>query len=433
MYTKNAAAPRPPMGWNSWDCYGPAVTEETLLANAKVLAQKFLPYGWEYLVCDIQWSEPTAGTIHWEYNDFAPLTLDAYGRHLPAENRFPSSKDGQGFKPIADQVHAMGLKFGIHIMRGVPRLAVHKRLPVLGTSVTCADIAARFPVCDWNTDMYGVDASKPGAQAYYDSIFRLYAQWGVDYVKVDDIASSNIVMNGELYPYAAEIELIHNAIRDCGRPIALSLSPGPAPIQAAWHLRTFANLWRISGDFWDDWKALKAMFRRCELWQRQVSPGCWPDCDMLPFGHIAITTDGKGRQTLFTKEEQRTVMNLWCLFRSPLMMGGELRDNDAFTDALLQNKELLALNQYGQGAQQLFRDENKAAWRTLGQDGTPYIALFNLSDAPLTVEAPISVPEMEIPSADATELWSGETLRVTNTIAATLAPHDSAVYRIQAV
>ena len=212
----------PPMGWNSWDCYGASVTEEELLGNARYMAENLKEYGWEYIVCDIQWSEPTADSC-W-YHKFAELNMDEYSRLIPAENRFPSSKGGQGFKPIADQIHDMGLKFGIHIMRGIPRQAVHRNTKILGTDKTARDIAHPASICVWNTDMYGVDASQEGAQEYYDSIFELYASWGVDYVKVDDLARVDV---GPDAPGAgfSEIRLIRNAIEKCGRPIVLSLSP----------------------------------------------------------------------------------------------------------------------------------------------------------------------------------------------------------------
>ena len=121
---KDNVALTPPMGWNSWDCYGPAVNEEQLLGNAQYMADHLKEYGWEYVCCDIQWSEPTAGKVSPYYVPFAWLTLDEYGRQLPAVERFPSAAGGKGFGPIAEKIHNMGLKFGIHIMRGVPRLAV---------------------------------------------------------------------------------------------------------------------------------------------------------------------------------------------------------------------------------------------------------------------------------------------------------------------
>ncbi|MBR6781506.1 MAG: glycoside hydrolase family 27 protein, partial [Clostridia bacterium] len=227
MPDKNNCAPRPPMGWNSWDCYGAAVNEEQLLGNAEYMRDNLKEYGWEYVVCDIQWSEPTA--VGYAYNNFVALNMDAYSRLIPAVNRFPSSADGKGFKPIADKIHAMGLKFGIHIMRGIPRQAVHRNTAIKGTTATARDIALQYSICPWNTDMYGIDYRREGAQAYYNSIFELYASWDVDYVKVDDIANTEHFPNN---PYSAEkeIEMIRKAIDNCGREMVLNLSPGPAPV-----------------------------------------------------------------------------------------------------------------------------------------------------------------------------------------------------------
>ena len=430
MYAKDRVALTPPMGWNSWDCYGPAVNEEQLLANAEYMEKHLKSYGWKYVVCDIQWSEPRAGQEGWDYIPFAPLTLDEYGRQIPAENRFPSSAGGKGFKPIADKIHDMGLLFGIHIMRGVPRLAVHRQLPVLGTDgITCDRIAHPNSVCKWNSDMYGVDYRKPGAQEYYDSIFALYASWGVDFVKVDDIA------NLEAYPqnpYGAEkeIEMIRHAIDKSGRDMVLSLSPGPAVIEKAWHMRKFANMWRMTGDFWDNWKSLKAMFERCEVWQRQVSPGCWPDCDMLPFGHISITTDGKGHWTYFTRDEQRTVMTLWCIFRSPLMMGGEMRDNDQWTLDLLTNEEVLRVLNHTSGGEQIYRTDEKAAWKSVDEDGSVYAALFNIGDE--EAEVSVTFEELELSGKKKLrDLWQKADLGdAEEKISAVIPPHGAMLYKL---
>ena len=429
MYAKDRVALTPPMGWNSWDCYGPAVNEEQLLANAEYMEKHLKSYGWKYVVCDIQWSEPRAGQEGWDYIPFAPLTLDEYGRQIPAENRFPSSAGGKGFKPIADKIHDMGLLFGIHIMRGVPRLAVHRQLPVLGTDgITCDRIAHPNSVCKWNSDMYGVDYRKPGAQEYYDSIFALYASWGVDFVKVDDIA------NLEEYPqnpYGAEkeIEMIRHAIDKSGRDMVLSLSPGPAVIEKAWHMRKFANMWRMTGDFWDNWKSLKAMFERCEVWQRQVSPGCWPDCDMLPFGHISITTDGKGHWTYFTRDEQRTVMTLWCIFRSPLIMGGEMRDNEWTLD-LLTNEEVLRVLNHTSGGEQIYRTDEKVAWKSVDEDGSVYAALFNIGDE--EAEVSVTFEELELSGKKKLrDLWQKADLGdAEEKISAVIPPHGAMLYKL---
>ena len=185
-----------PMGWNSWDCYGAAVTEETVKKNADFMAKHLKKYGWEYIVVDIQWYEPDAATH--EYHPFTELCMDDCSRLVPAENRFPSAAGGAGFGPLADYVHALGLKFGIHIMRGIPRQAVHRNTPIKGTDATARDIAKTASICAWNTDMYGVDPAKKGAREYYDSLFELYASWGVDFVKCDDIAREMPQEEGEL-------------------------------------------------------------------------------------------------------------------------------------------------------------------------------------------------------------------------------------------
>lgn len=425
MYNKNHVALTPPMGWNSWDCYAATVTEEQLLGNAEYMAKNLKQYGWEYIVCDIQWSDPLAGTTPSEYIPLTTLCMDEYGRLIPAVERFPSAANGVGFRAIADKIHAMGLKFGIHIMRGVPRQAAHAHAPVYGLpGVTCDKIADPFSICAWNSDMYGVRAT-PEGQAYYDSLFQLYAQWQVDYVKVDDIA------NLKVYPSRTygkeEVEMIAKAIERCGRPMVLSLSPGPALIEESWHLSEYANMWRMTDDFWDGWPQLKDMFRRCEIWQAHVKPGCWPDCDMLPLGKIGMGWK-KGRTTNFTKEEQRTLMTLWCIFRAPLMMGGELRENDEWTLSLLTNADVLRLLPHSHGARQIAHNNSMAAWHSFGDDGSEYLALFNLSDA----QAEIGVPETVWSKQPVIvrELW-GRNALLKGDAAAVLSPHDAVLLRAE--
>ncbi len=430
-FFKDKAALTPPMGWNSWDCYASAVTEEQLLGNAAYMAEHLKEYGWEYIVCDIQWSEPNAGANGLVYTPFAPLTLDGYSRQIPAENRFPSAAGGKGFGPLAEKIHAMGLKFGIHIMRGIPRQAVHGRMKLLGTDRRADEIADFRSICGWNSDMYGVDPKKPGAQAYYDSIFALYAQWGVDYVKVDDICNTNLYPR-EPYSAEGEIELIPHAIDHSGRSMVLSLSPGPAVIEKAWHMEKNANLWRITDDFWDEWPLLEAMFERCEVWQRHVSPGCWPDCDMLPLGRIGIGF-GADRMTRFTKPEQITLMTLWSIFRSPLMMGGEMRDNDDWTLSLLTNREVLRLLKHSYGAFQLKRSPEEAVWLSHDEDGGLYAALFNLSGETRQVEldfASLAPLEGRAPSK-ARDLWFHCETPVSGGLSPLLPPHGAGLYLLR--
>ncbi|WOC31789.1 MULTISPECIES: glycoside hydrolase family 27 protein [Caproicibacterium] len=424
---KDKVAMTPPMGWNSWDCWAATVNEKQLLENADYMAAHLKPFGWEYVVCDIQWSEPLAGTGEREYRNFARLTLDEYGRQMPAENRFPSAAGGAGFAPIAEKIHSMGLKFGIHIMRGIPRQAVHEHLPVLGTDVTADQVALFHSISCWNGDMYGLDPQKPESQAYYDSIFQLYAAWGVDFVKVDDICNTNMYPNN---PYSAEkeIEMIRRAIDRSGRDMVLSLSPGPAVIEKAWHMEKHANMWRVTDDFWDKWELLKAMFERCEVWQKHVSPGCWPDCDMLPLGRIGMGFHS-GRKTNFTRAEQVTMMTLWSIFRSPLMMGGNLPDCDNWTLSLLTNAEVLHLLKHSHDACQLVRDDTQAVWTSVDDDEGRYLALFNLCDAQAEVSCPLS--ELELSSAWVRDLWQKKDLgAVQGSVSALLAPHGAALLKL---
>ncbi|TRZ35681.1 glycoside hydrolase family 27 protein [Niallia circulans] len=418
-------AQTPPLGWNSWDCYGASVTEEEVKGNAEYMAKHLKDFGWQYIVVDIQWYEPGANSS--QYRPFVELEMDEYSRLIPAVNRFPSSAEGKGFKPLSDYVHSLGLKFGIHIMRGIPRQAVHQNTGILDSDHTARDIAHANSICPWNTDMYGVDASVSGAEAYYDSLFKLYAEWGVDYIKVDDIAASKLYTT-----HVDEIKLIRKAIDKCGRDMVLSLSPGPAPLEFADVLQDNANMWRMTDDYWDQWQLLYDMFERCEKWSGLSGPGYWPDCDMLPLGHIGIrSVDGGGadRWTRFTKEEQVTMMTLWSVFRSPLMFGGELRDNDSWTLSLLTNEDILELNQTGTDSRLIFRDGDKVAWTAKGPNKAVYVALFNIGEAECDVEVQLQdIGLTKIMTAN--DVWEKESVHIKDTVKAKLAPHSSKLYKI---
>lgn len=407
MKNKNEFAVTPPMGWNSYDYYDTSVTEEQVKANAEYMAEHLKEYGWEYVVVDIEWYSYDTGSQRdrYQYIPFWKVEMDEFSRLLPCEQKFPSAKGGKGFKPLADYVHDLGLKFGIHIMRGIPRNAAHAHTGILGSDKRANDIADPSNICQWNPDMYGIWPEAEGAQEYYDSIFALYAEWGVDFVKCDDICRMDM-------PSAKrEIEMLHQAIMKSGREIVLSLSPGPALIEEAWHYETYANMWRITDDFWDKWELLVPMFYRCELWQNHVSEGCYPDCDMLTLGKLGKGFDGKGWECNFTKEEQKTMMTLWCIFRSPMMIGAELTLLDDFTKSLLTNKEVLGLLKHSEGARQIYRDEERVIWCSKDTlEKKFYLAVFNLSGDG-DVEIPWErVEDFGITERKGVELWSGESV-----------------------
>ena len=327
-----------------------------------------MPHGWTLITVDIQWYEPLAHTDR--YREGAVLEIDANGRLLPAPNRFPLTKETHSFKPLADIAHARGLKFGVHLMRGIPRRCVdQKNTPILGTTFKAADIADKVHICFWNHDMYGVDMSKPGAQEYYDSVFQQLADWDLDFVKVDDLSG-----------HYAEIQAIRKAIDKTGRKMLLSVSPGGSSNEV---VATNANMWRISGDFWDNWGALYSQFARLDQVTPFRGPGHWPDADMIPFGNVR-TWDEKNNWTKFTKDEHYTLMSAWCMGRSPLILGGNLPKNDEFELSLLTNDEVLAVDQNSTNNRQVFSKDNQIAWVADVPDSKDkYVAFFNANPAPV--------------------------------------------------
>ena len=414
----------PPMGWNSWDCYGASVDEETVRRNAEYMAKHLKQYGWEYVVVDIQWYEPKAKSH--EYNHFTELCMDEYSRLIPDEGRFPSSAGGKGFAPLADYVHSLGLKFGIHIMRGIPRQAVHRNTAILGTERTAREVAKMNSICAWNTDMYGVDPDKDGAEEYYKSIFALYAEWGVDFIKCDDICR-------ELPHEESELVLLSKCLRNCGRDMVLSLSPGPALLEKSELYKQTADMWRITDDFWDNWQSLYNMFERCEKWSIHSGSGHYPDADMLPVGAILQDYSPENR-TKFTEDEQRTMMTLWSIFRSPLMIGGELTKNDEFTEGLLTNAAIIGMNKISRHAHMVWHKEiggsEHILWTAVCADGGQYAAVFNVGEDKGSLNLDLADLEIYDP-VTCTDLWNGDVAENCKSIKTELPPHGAAAFLLK--
>jgi alpha-galactosidase len=384
---KDEVALIPPMGWNSYNCFGAAVLESEIRANADFMAKNLKKHGWEYIVIDYCWYYPHPPNSIQEnppqFNlpqDGAPvpwMPMDEYGRLLPDPRKFPSSVNRQGFKPLADYVHGLGLKFGIHLMRGIARQAVWTDSKVKGTEgITAKMIADTNSVCTWLNLMYGVDMTKKGAQEYYNSLFELYASWDVDFVKVDNINAGE----GEAPYRELEAEAYKKAIENCGRPMVLSFSSGLDYANAE-HLRKTGNMWRISHDFWDTWPQLKEQFPLCAQWAHISAPGSFPDADMLPIGNLRLRGPfGKPGRSNFSVEEQYTMMTLWSIFRSPLMIGGNLPDADDLMMKLLTNDEVLEANQKGENAREVYNQDNQVIWISDAPGSDKYVALFNIGE-----------------------------------------------------
>ena len=424
----------PPMGWNSWDAYGTTVNEAQVKANADWMAAHLKAFGWQYVTVDMEWfvANPTA-----EGNSKAfQYSLDRNGRYTPAVNRFPSAANGAGFKPLADYIHSLGLKFGIHILRGIPKQAVANKLPIADSSYSTVDGANSSDTCPWNFDNFGTNPAQPAAQAYYDSIAKLYAGWGVDLIKVDCISS---------HPYNADdIRMIRQALDKAGRPIVLSLSPGPAPVEKLDEMRTYAQMWRISDDIWDIWhndapypKGLGDQFDNVIKWAGKSEPGHWPDADMLPFGRLGPAPGwGEPRNTRLTHDEQRMLMTLWVIFPSPLMVGGDLSAADAWTLSLLTNPEVIAVDQHSRGNHPVmntdkFNTDKTVVWLAQStSENAQYVAVFNRSESGAVVRYEWKELGLAGKIYNLRDLWERKDLGATSALTATLPPHASLLYRL---
>ena len=396
-------APTPPLGWNSWDSYGLTITEAQFRGNVDVLKSKLQPFGWQYAVIDEGWyfENPQDRSTP----DKLRYALDPYGRFVPVPARFasagkapahpvnspgtmPVTLEETSFAALGQWVHAQGLKFGIHIIRGIPRASVERNLPIEGSSFHAQDAADTSDACPWDPTSWGIKDNAAG-QAWYDSLIRQYAAWGVDYLKVDCISDR---------PYkVTEIRQIRRAIDKVGRPMVLSLSPGPTQLTHAEEVGTLANMWRISDDVWDRWQkapdqksgfpqSVRDQFPLIAAWQPYAKPNYWPDADMLPMGELKPAPgDGKPRTSRLTPEEQRTQVTLWAVARSPLIIGANLTMLDAQTLALLTNRDLLRINQTATRSAQVLKEGDLIVWRADLPGGEKAIALFNLGDTDMNL------------------------------------------------
>jgi len=387
----------PPMGWNSFDSYGVYLYEKAAFDNLEAFAEKLKPYGYEYFVIDAGWFgefQLQSGTMFPAEKHARKMKFNEFGLLQPSDTYFPN-----GFKKLIDRTHELGLKFGLHLMRGIPRAAVKANVPIKGTKYFAQDIADTTSICSWNHQNYGIDMSKPGAQEFYNSLMNQMAEWGVDFIKYDDIV-----------PFPEEVKAVAKAIAQCGRPMILSLSPG-GDVDPE-HLEAFqkGHMLRVTPDIWDDQKGIDECFRDWRKWNGKSHTGFWIDMDMIPFGQLQMMSPkpagikgneskkeimhkikagevanfellaGKGfnRWSEFTKDQMYTFITLRALSASPLMMGGDLPTLDDFSLKLITDKEMLACNQNGVMGSLVFDKEGIEIWKTPKKDGKGgWMGIFN--------------------------------------------------------
>ena len=427
-------APTPPMGWNSWDAFGFTIDENDFKANVAELA-RLRSYGWTYAVIDEGWY---MGNPFGDNLQDRRYILDEHGLLIPDAKRFPSCAAGRSFKPLADWIHAQGLKFGLHIVRGIPKEAVSSNVPIAGSSFHAADAADTTDTCPWDQGNYGLRDNAAG-QSYYDSVLASYAAWGVDFVKVDCIAD---------HPYkASEIRQIARAITKTGRAIVLSLSPGPtAPAHAA-EIRQYGQMWRISNDVWDGWTfehkrpdedfpmGVRNIFDRLLPWVGQAGEGRWPDADMLPFGMLTPHPGwGIPRKSRLSTDEERTQLSLLAIARSPLILGANLTKLDEPTRALLTNPDVIRVDQKTHDNHPVANlppgFENARVWIATGAEGQRFLAVFNLDDKPASLEASWGKLGLDAGDHTARDLWDGHRVPASERLKISLPPHGSALYEV---
>ena len=426
-------APTPPMGWNSWDSYGLTIDEAQFRANAGVLASRLKPLGWNYAVIDEGWFLRNPGDR--PHPELLQFEIDANGRYIPVPSRFPSaltaSGSNTGFAEMGRWVHAQGLKFGIHIVRGIPRESVRRNLPIEGSAFHAVDAADQTDACPWDPTNWGIKDNAAG-QAWYDSLVRQYAAWGVDFLKVDCIAD---------HPFKlTEIEQIRRAIDRGGRPMVLSLSPGPTALSHAAEVGALAQMWRISDDVWDVWqtdapfpRTVRSQFETTAAWAPYAHPGNWPDADMLALGEIAPRPEvGPGpRHTRLTAEEQRTMLTLWSMARSPLILGANLTLLDPQTFSLISNRELLQIDQTATSSRQVLRDGELVVWTADLPQGKYALAIFNLGDSPLPVSKDWTTLGLPPGPWHAQNVWQPKGETALHNVQATLPPHGCLLLRLR--
>jgi hypothetical protein len=457
-------AATPPMGWNSWDSYGLTITEAQFRDNVKVLVSDLKPAGYNYAVIDEGWfffnpeDRNKPDTLHY--------AIDHYGRYVPVPARFPSSTavgapglasetwvqppdtptpklnttiESTSFKALADYVHSQGLKFGIHIVRGIPRASVERNLPIADSTFHATDAADTADACPWDPTNWGVKDNAAG-QAWYDSLLAQYAFWGVDLLKVDCISS---------HPYKVdEIRMIRKAIDSAtaktGRPIVLSLSPGPTAIENAAEVGQLAQMGRISDDFWDLWsntkpfpQSLSGQFAKTAAWAQYARPGYWPDADMLPLGHLGpVPGEGKPRDTRLTPTEQQTLITLWSIARSPLILGANLTQLDDATLKLITNHDVLSVDQTATRSGQVMHNGDIIAWTAdlppNSPDGSIALALFNVGEDQVVVSSNFVAFELEDATYHVKDAWTGKNLGKLKSVPnLTIEPHASILWLLK--
>ncbi len=411
--TDNGLSVKPAMGWSSWSFVRRWPDETKIKAQADAMVSSGLAgHGYVYINLD----------DFWQLCDGNGFVVDSFGRWVADPAKFPN-----GIKAVADYVHGRGLKFGFYVTPGIPKNAVLHNTPIEGTSFHAADIAnTALLEKNYNCkNMYFIDYSKPGAQAYVDSWARQFASWGVDYLKIDGVGSSDI----------PDVEAWAGALRRSGRPINYALSNN-LPISDAATWQRLANSWRTQGDVecycgpgpngsgypLTTWSRVTTRFASASAWQPWAGPEGWNDLDSLEIGN--------GDQVGLTADQRRSTMTLWAMAGAPLLLGTDLTNLTSTDLAMLTNDRLIGVDQDGYAAARIVDSGANQVWRKREDNGDFIVALFNTDTS---ASSTVSVTWSQVGfsgSAAVTDLWSGADVgTISNSYSATLRPGETRLIR----
>jgi alpha-galactosidase len=413
--SNNSLGATPLMGWSNWSYIGDDPTTAKIEAQAAAMKSSGLvSYGYQYINVD---------DFYYLCNSNGP-EVNANGLWEVDPSKFPASGSTPGMEALGNYIHAEGEKFGMYVTPGIPDNAVVANSPVAGTSYTAGEIAEPS-VAETNYNcghMVGLNYSSPGAQDYINSWADELASWGVDYVKLDGVGSSDI----------ADVQAWSTALKQTGRPIWLELSNNlPIADASTWH--SLANGWRTTGDIecycWaggvdttdpvrtplTDWANVSLRFASAAAWAPDVGPGGWNDFDSLEVGN--------GSNDGLTVPERQSMMTLWSMADSPLVLGTNLTDLDPTDLAMLENTAVISVDQDGVAAERIVDSGNGQAFSKRESNGDYVIALYNTSaTATTTVSVPLSAAGIS-GSVTATNLWTGaSTGTISGTYSVTLGP-----------
>jgi alpha-galactosidase len=373
----DAIALTPPMGWNSWNCWGGAVSQEKVANSARAMLDKGLrDHGWTYVNVDDGWQGVRGGPL----------------RAIQPNSKFPD------MRALGEQIHAMGLKFGIYSTPWRGTYEGH-----IGSScdnedgtydwIQAGDCNEFFRIASdagkWNKKRRSNYAF--GKHSFVDKDAAQFGQWAVDYLKYDWLPND-----------VESTSKMAEALRASGRDIVYSLS-NEAPFDHSADLARLSNAWRTTADITDTWPSMSGIgFHQCK-WAPFAGPGHWNDPDMLVVGDVGW---GHPHPTRLTPDEQYTHISLWCLLSAPLLIGCNLDTLDDFTIGLLTNDEVLEVDQdsLGQQAIQIARDDRSVVYAKHLDDGSCAVGLFNIDLVPHRLS--ISWSELELTGPqNVRDLW----------------------------